>query len=267
MSEPSDTPWRAGTHITRRSMLLLGGAALTVSFNEIVSRDLFQGRRIKAVAFDAFAIFDIRPVIAACESAFPGQGSILSKEWRARQFEYQWLSVLAGKYQDFWETTRNALKYAARSISVTLSDDTSDALMQTYLHMTKWPDAAAALDHLKSSGKKTLLLSNATEAILRFSLTSSGLQRSFDHVLSTDRIATYKPDSRAYQMAIDRTGYGKQEILYVAFAGWDAAGARWFGYPTFWNNRLGSVAEELGGRPDFEGASLDALTTLLELGR
>ena len=67
-------------------------------------------------------------------------------------------------------------------------------------------------------------------------------------------------------MAIDRTGYGKQEILFVAFAGWDAAGARWFGYPTFWNNRLSSVAEELGVRPDFEGASLDALTTLLELG-
>ena len=267
MSEPLDMPWRARSGITRRSVLLLGGAALTVSFNETVSRDLFQGRRIKAVAFDASAIFDIRPVMAACESAFPGQGSSLSKEWRVRQFEYQWLSALAGKYQDFWETTRNALKYAARSLNLPLSADTSDVLMQTYMHMTKWPDVAAALDRLKISGKKTLLLSNATEAILRSSLTSSGLQRSFDHVLSTDGIATYKPDSRAYQMAIDRTGYGKQEILFVAFAGWDAAGARWFGYPTFWNNRLGSVTEELGSRPDFEGASLDALTTLLESGR
>jgi 2-haloacid dehalogenase len=267
MGELLDTPWRARTYISRRSVLLLGGAALTASFNETVSRDLFQGHRIKAVAFDAFAIFDIRPVFAACESAFPGQGSNLSKEWRARQFEYQWLAALAGKYQDFVETTRNALKYAARSINVAVSDDTSNALTQTYMHMTSWPDAAATLDHLKRSGKKTLLLSNATEAILHSSLTSSGLQRSFDYVLSTDRIATYKPDPRAYQMAIDRTGYGKQEILFVAFAGWDAAGARWFGYPTFWNNRLSSVAEELGVRPDFEGASLDALTTLLELGR
>jgi len=144
MGELLDTPWRAGTYISRRSMLLLGGAALTASFNETVSRDLFQGHRIKAVAFDAFAIFDIRPVIAACESAFPGQGSNLSKEWRARQFEYQWLLALAGKYQDFWETTRNALKYAARSMNVAVSDDTSDALMQT-----KWQSIELAMANKK----------------------------------------------------------------------------------------------------------------------
>jgi 2-haloacid dehalogenase len=267
MNDLPDTPWRAGAYVDRRSMLLLGGAALMAFFKETVTRELFQGHRIKAVAFDAFAIFDIRPIIAACESAFPGQGAILSKEWRTRQFEYQWLSALAGKYQDFSETTRNALKYAARSINVTVSDDTTDVLMQTYMHMNKWPDAAASLDHLRRSGRKTLLLSNATEAILHSSLTSSGLQQSFDHVLSTDRIATYKPDPRAYQMAVDRTGYGKQEILFVAFAGWDAVGASWFGYPTLWNNRLSAVSEKLGVTPDFEAASLDALTTLLELGK
>jgi 2-haloacid dehalogenase len=261
MGEPLATPCRAATSISRRSMLLIGGAALAATFNMAFSGDLPQGNRVKAVAFDAFAIFDIRPVMAACESAFPGQGANLSKEWRARQFEYQWLSALAGKYQNFWETTRNALRFAARSLKLTLSEDTCDALMQTYMHLTAWPDVAAALDHLRRSGRKTLLLSNATEAILHSSLSSSGLQQSFDHVLSTDRIATYKPDPRAYQMAIDRTGYGKQEILFVAFAGWDAVGAAWFGYPTFWNNRLSSVAEELGARPDFEGASLEILTT------
>jgi 2-haloacid dehalogenase len=249
-------------------MLLLGGAALTASFSkETFSRNVFQGHRIKAVAFDAFAIFDIRSVIAACESAFPGQGSNLSKEWRARQFEYQWLTVLAGKYQDFWETTRNALEFAARSINVALSKDTRNALMLSYMRMTPWPDVTTALDRLKGSGKTVLLLSNATEVILRSSLISSGLQGTFDHVLSTDSISTYKPDPRAYQMGVDRTGYNKQEILFVAFAGWDAAGARWFGYPTFWNNRLSAVSEELGVMPDFAGASLDALTTLLDSGR
>jgi 2-haloacid dehalogenase len=263
MSEPLHAPWRPAA-ISRRSMLLMGGAALTASLGKAFCGELFQRRRIRAVVFDAFAIFDIRTVITACESAFPGQGLILSKEWRARQFEYQWLTVLAGRYQDFWETTRNALKFAARSINLALADNTLNALMQTYMQMTAWPDAAAALDALKRSGQKTLLLSNATEAILHSSLTSSGLHISFDHVLSTDKIATYKPDPRAYRMAIDRTGYSKQEILYVAFAGWDAAGARWFGYPTFWNNRLSSAAEELGSRPDFEGESLEDLATLLD---
>jgi hypothetical protein len=36
------------------------------------------------------------------------------------------------------------------------------------------------------------------------------------------------------QLAVDRTGYRREEILFVASAGWDTAGARWFRYPTFW---------------------------------
>ena len=40
-------------------------------------------------------------------------------------------------------------------------------------------------------------------------------------------------------------GFEKEQILFVASAGWDVAGARWFGYPTFWVNRTGALAEEL----------------------
>ena len=31
--------------------------------------------------------------------------------------------------------------------------------------------------------------------------------------------------------------------------GWDAAGAKWFGYTTFWVNRLNLPVEELGLPP------------------
>jgi len=45
----------------------------------------------------------------------------------------------------------------------------------------------------------------------------------------------------------------------AAFAGWDAAGAKWFGYPTFWVNRLGAPVEELGVTPDGIGSGLGDL--------
>jgi hypothetical protein len=35
------------------------------------------------------------------------------------------------------------------------------------------------------------------------------------------------------------------QILFVAFAGRDVAGAKWFGFPAFWMNRLAGSAEEL----------------------
>ena len=46
----------------------------------------------------------------------------------------------------------------------------------------------------------------------------------------------------------------------MAFAGWDGTGAKWFGYPTFWNDRQNAPAEVLG-------ASADAAPLLVDLVR
>jgi 2-haloacid dehalogenase len=47
-----------------------------------------------------------------------------------------------------------------------------------------------------------------------------------------------------------------EEILFPAFAGGDAAGAKLFGYPTFWVNRRGQPAEALGAMADGTGAGM-----------
>ena len=67
----------------------------------------------------------------------------------------------------------------------------------------------------------------------------------FDHVLTADRVSAYKPDPRAYRIGLDAFGLNPDQILFAAFAGWDAAGAKSFGYPTFWVNRQNQPAEEL----------------------
>jgi 2-haloacid dehalogenase len=50
----------------------------------------------------------------------------------------------------------------------------------------------------------------------------------------------------------------------VAHAGWDAAGSKAFGYPTFWVNRPGLPPEELGVAPDLEGRGLSDLVRFAE---
>jgi 2-haloacid dehalogenase len=89
------------------------------------------------------------------------------------------------------------------------------------------------------------------------------LEGLFDHVLSTDRVKAYKPDPRAYQMGVDVLGLKPDQILFAAFAGWDAAGAKSFGYPTFWVNRQNQPAEELGVTPDATGGNLIDLAGFL----
>jgi len=57
-------------------------------------------------------------------------------------------------------------------------------------------------------------------------------------------------------MGIDAFKLAKEEILFAAFAGWDAAGAKWFGYPTFWVNRMNAPVEELDAAPDGIGSGM-----------
>jgi 2-haloacid dehalogenase len=214
---------------------------------------------IKAVAFDGFPIIDPRPVFAKVEEMFPGKGSELSDAWRTRQFEYTWLRTLGGRYVDFWQVTEESLVFAAKLRGIDLSADKRDQLMQTYLALKAWPDVVPALKQLKAAGIRMAFLSNLTDVMLDAVVKNSGLEGFFEPHLSTDKVKAFKPDPRAYQMGLDAFKLRKEEIAFAAFAGWDAAGAKWFGYPTFWVNRLKTPVEELGVTPDGMGSGLGDL--------
>jgi 2-haloacid dehalogenase len=216
--------------------------------------------RIRALAFDAFPIFDPMPIFALADAMYPGTG--LSDEWRTRQFEYTWLRVAARHYADFWQVTEDALVFAANRLNLRLSARDRATLMGAYLEMRAWPDVVPALESMKKSGLRLVLLSNFTREMLDANIRNAGLHGIFEQVISTDLRRTYKPDPRAYQLGLDVLKLKREELLFVAFAGWDAAGAKVFGYPTFWVNRQKLPAEELGVRVDASG---DTLTDLLNV--
>jgi 2-haloacid dehalogenase len=241
----------------RREFLTLaaGGVATSVWWSPPMAQTVTPPP-FQAIAFDAFPIFDPRPVFGLAETLFPGKGAEFSNAWRTRQFEYQWLRALSGRYADFWQTTEDGLVFAAKLLQLDLTPDKHAQLMQAYLGLTTWPDVPSALRSLREAGVRLAFLSNMTAKMLEAGIKHAGLEGMFEHVLSTDQIRTYKPDPRAYQLAMDAFQLTREDMLFVAFAGWDAAGAKWFGYPTFWVNRLNLPAEELGVTPDAIGRDL-----------
>jgi 2-haloacid dehalogenase len=250
--------------LDRRRFLEVAGLTAAAGVLRLPARaERLSSPRFEAVAFDAFPVFDPRPIGALAETLFPGKGAELGNAWRARQFEYQWLRALGGRYEDFWRTTEDALVFAAGQMRLALTAEKRDRLMQAYLELEAWPDAPAALASLKDAGVRLAFLSNMTAKMLEAGIRNAKLDGLFEQVLSTDRIRSYKPDPRAYRMAIDAFGLERERILFVSFAGWDAAGAKWFGYPTFWNNRLGLPPEELGVCPDATGKDLSDLARFL----
>ena len=242
--------------------LTVGGLAASGLLSP-VGANAATGPRFKAIAFDAFPIFDPRPIGALAEKLFPGNGPALSNAWRTRQFEYQWLRTLSGHYADFLQTTEEALVFAAKLLQLELSRETRAQLMNAYLQLNAWPDAPSALRSLKQAGVRLAFLSNMTAKMLGEGIKNAGLDGVFEHVLSTDRAASHKPDPRAYRMAVEAFGLEREEILFAAFAGWDVAGAKWFGYPTFWVNRLNVPPEELGVSADAVGRDLQDLVSFV----
>jgi 2-haloacid dehalogenase len=205
-------------------------------------------------------------VFALAETLFPGKGAELSLLWRTRQFEYQWLRALSRRYADFLATTEDALVFAARQLQLPLTSGKREQLLRAYLELKAWPDAVPALRALKADGVRLAFLSNMTRQMLDAGIANSGLEGVFEHVLSTDTIRTYKPDPHAYQMASDAFGLARDEILFAAFAGWDAAGAKSFGFTTYWVNRTNSAAEELGNTADAQGNDLSELRNFVSSG-
>jgi 2-haloacid dehalogenase len=206
-------------------------------------------RRIEAVAFDGFAIFDPTPTLSLAEDLFPGRGRELITAWRTRLFEYQWLRTLGGRYGDFRQTAGDALATTMKALGLAAAPAQVARLLESQLTLAPWPDAARTVFALHALGLRLAFLSNMTARMLDDGARRAGIRDRFDHILSTDRVMVAKPDPRAYQMAVDAFRLRRDQIAFVAFAGWDAAGATWFGYPTAWVNRAGAPAEELGATP------------------
>lgn len=244
--------------MSRRDFLrLVGGAALLAPLASSCSpspgvaapRPVGPGapRPIRAIAFDLFTIFDPRSVTAAVEAAVPGGGAAaFALAWRTRQFEYAWLRAAGDRYADFRTITDDALGVTAREHRIELSAAARGRLVDAYTELAPWPDSVAALRGMRQAGLRLAPLANYSPAMIAALLRHAGIDGLFEHQISTDAARTFKPHPRAYQLGVDRFGLARDEIAFAAFGGWDAAGASWFGYPTFWVNRLGIELDPLG---------------------
>jgi 2-haloacid dehalogenase len=218
---------------------------------------------LRAIAFDGFVIFDPRPVGALAEQLFPAKGAALMAAWRTRQFEYSWLRTLTGDYADFWQVTREALQFACAAQGIETGAEQTERLMQAHLALPPWPDVPPTLVALRDAGIRLDLLSNFTAPMQDANLAAAGLANYFEARLTTDAVRAYKPAPRAYQLGVDHFKLRREQILFAAFGGWDAAGAKRFGYPVFWCNRQGQPAEVLGARADHVAPTTEGLAALV----
>lgn len=206
--------------------------------------------RFKAVAFDYFVIFNPNSIIDDIENVFPGKGEAFAKAWRAKQFEYGFLRSITNQHEDFFKVTEDALSYTLESMNLQATNAQKKTLLNAYLSLDPWPDAIEGLKKLKLSGIKIITIANFSERMLQENAKRAGIIHLFDELLSTEVNKSYKPSEKAYALGLQHLGYGKEDVVFAAFGGWDAYGAKSFGYPTYWVNRFNMPFEKFDIRPD-----------------
>jgi 2-haloacid dehalogenase len=216
---------------------------------------------LNAVVFDAYGtLFDVHSVVQKCEECFPGKGSQISSLWRQKQLEYTWLRSLMGKYKDFWQVSADALDYALQELHLAYDTDTVYDILNQYLHLELFPEVQEALNSFKP--RELAILSNGSPKMLAELVRNTGLDGTFSQVISVDVLRIYKPRPEVYQLAVEKLGIPKEEILFISANGWDVAGASSYGLNVGWLNRQQKPMDNLSYQPGYTASDLLELVSL-----
>lgn len=215
---------------------------------------------IQAIAFDAYGtLFDVYSIGVLAEKLYPGRGAALAELWRDKQIEYTRLRTMCSMYKPFWEVTQDALVFSCKKLGLDLTLEAQNSLMGQYARLQAFPENLGVLQELQKMGLKLAILSNGNPQMLDSAVDAAGMRGIFHHILSVDSVKKFKTAPEAYQLAPDVFGLSAKNILFVSSNCWDACGATWFGYTTFWVNRANAPLEELGVTPDSTGPDMASL--------
>jgi 2-haloacid dehalogenase len=219
---------------------------------------------ISALVFDAYGtLFDVHSVTRRADALFPGRGAELSAAWRGKQLEYSWLRTLMGRYEDFDRVTRAALEWSLESLGLPLEEASCAALIAEYRRLEPFPEVRDALTRLARS-RPLAILSNGHPDMLEALVEHNAMRPLFrGGILSVDAVKRFKPEPSVYRIAEEALGMPCATVGFVSSNGWDAAGAKSFGYRVFWLNRRAAPLERLGAPPDAVLATLADLPAAL----
>ena len=117
---------------------------------------------------------------------------------------------------------------------------------------------------MKKKSLKLAILSNGTPELLSHLVKSSDLENLFDDIFSVEEVGIYKPDSKDYDMPINKYQIQKNEVAFLSANTWDVSGGGNYGYQSIWVNRNHNIFDKLDYKPDNQIKNLRELINLIK---
>ena len=92
---------------------------------------------------------------------------------------------------------------------------------------------------------------------------SNNLDNIFDDLFSIEQVGIYKPDSKVYDIPINKYKIEKNEVAFLSANTWDVSGGGNYGYQSIWVNRNKNIFDNLDYKPKNEIKDLSELIKLV----
>ncbi|MBD1167387.1 haloacid dehalogenase type II [Pelagibacterales bacterium SAG-MED09] len=219
-------------------------------------------KNIKAIIFDAYGtLFDVNSAAEKCKDKIGDKWEGFANFWRTTQLEYTWLRSLMKRHKDFWQITEDSLDKSMKAFNIDPS--MKNELLNLYKVLSPFREVPEVLKTLKEKNFKLAILSNGTPALLNELVKCNNMNNIFDDLFSIEQVRIYKPDSKVYDMPINKYCIEKNEVAFLSANTWDVSGGGNYGYQSIWVNRNKNIFDNLDYKPNNEVKDLSELINLV----
>ncbi|MGA1282359.1 MAG: haloacid dehalogenase type II [Pelagibacteraceae bacterium] len=216
----------------------------------------------KAIIFDAYGtLFDVNSAAEKSKNKIGDKWEAFANYWRTTQLEYTWLRSLMHRHKDFWQITEDSLDKSMKVFNI--NKDMKTELLNLYKKLSPFSEVKETLENLKKKEMKLSILSNGTPELLNELVVSNKLDAIFDDIFSIEEVRIYKPDSKVYDLPVNKYKIKPNEIIFLSANTWDVSGGGNYGYNSIWVNRNNTVFDNLDYKPFKEIKSLQQLLDIV----
>ena len=219
-------------------------------------------KNIKAIIFDAYGtLFDVNSAAEKCKDKIGDKWEGFANFWRTTQLEYTWLRSLMKRHKDFLQITEDSLDKSMKAFKIDPS--MKNELLNLYKVLSPFKEVPKVLKDLKEKNFKLAILSNGTPELLNELVKSNNLDNVFNDLFSIEQVEIYKPNSKVYDIPINKYRIKKNEVAFLSANTWDVSGGGNYGFNAIWVNRNKNIFDNLDYKPNFEIKNLSELLDII----